>query len=49
MMSSKLLVLNFFCCLGDEERSEQAKLGVGKSPPLFCVGPNASFRARIGV
>ncbi len=40
-MSLKLLVPNFFHCLGDEERSEQAKLWVGGFPPFFCVGPNA--------
>jgi len=42
-MSSKLLVLNFFCCLGDEERSEQAKLGVGKSPPPFLCWAKCLF------
>ncbi len=49
MMSSKLLVPNFFCCLGDEERSEQAKLWFGDFPPLFCVGQKCLFLAGIGV
>ncbi len=40
-MSLKLLVPNLFPCLGDEERSKQAKLWVGDFPPLFYVGPNA--------
>ncbi len=45
--NSKLLRPNFFHCLGDEERSEQAKLwvGGGELPPLFsCWAKNVSIQ-----
>ena len=46
--SSKLLVQNFFCCLGDKEMiSQNCEWGIGSPPPLWGgVGPNAFFGHR---
>jgi hypothetical protein len=49
MTSLKLLVPNFFCCLGDEERSEQAKIVNGRFPPPFLCWAKCLLQAGIGV